>query len=131
MSSNIVTSGMTEEKRTQSHDFQLNVEKEVQKKVNLATKALLKVECGEEEIKIKPNSGNFKVLSQEVINIRVWGEIKTIEGLAVVKDQHQQTDVRGIPYMVKTEFSVIDVEKAVVHTYLTQTFFMIQGNGVM
>ena len=38
--------------------------------------------------------------------------------------------------MVKTEFSVTDVEtgstqKAVVHTYLTQTFYMIQGNGVM
>ena len=39
--------------------------------------------------------------------------------------------------MVKTEFSVTDVETGstqkavVVHTYLTQTFYMIKGNGVM
>ena len=38
--------------------------------------------------------------------------------------------------MVKTEFCVPDVatgsnEKAVVHTYLTQTYFMIQGNAIM
>ena len=38
--------------------------------------------------------------------------------------------------MVKTEFSVMDVktgstEKAVLHTYKSKTFFMIQGNAVM
>ena len=62
-------------------------------KVNLSSNAIIQVECGEEEIKIKLNSDNFKVLSQEVVNILVGGEIKTKEGVAIVKDQHQQTDV--------------------------------------
>ena len=136
MSSTIVTSDIIQEKRTQSHGFKLNVEEQVQRKVQHANKAVMKVECNTEEIKIKPNSGNFKVLSEEIIKLKVGEEIKTFEGVAVVKDQHQQTDLRGIPYMVKTEFLVTDVatgsnQKAVVHTYMTQTFFIIQGNGVM
>ena len=136
MSSVTVTSDIIEEKRTQAHAFKLNVEQQVQRKVQHASKALLKVECKDEEIKIKPNSGIFKVISEALTNIKVGEEIKTYEGVAVVKDQHQQTDIRGIPYMVKTEFLVTDVatgsnQKAVVHTYLSQTFFMIQGNGVM
>ena len=136
MSSTTVTSAVSEDKRTQGHDFKLNVEQQVQRKVQHAAKALMKVESNDETVKIKPNSGNFKVLSQEFVNIKVGDEIKSPEGVAVVKDQHQQTDIRGIPYMVKTEFLVTDVatgsnQKAVIHTYLTQTYFMIQGNEVM
>ena len=66
-------------------------------KVHPASKALLKVECNDEEIKIRPNCGSFSTLLEELINIKVKKEIKTYEGTAVVKDQHKQTDLRGIP----------------------------------
>ena len=125
-----------EEKRTKIHDFNLDVQKQVQRKIEHANNAVLKVEINNEEIKLKPNSGNFKVLSEEVLKLKVGDVIGSNDALAQVKDQHQQTDLRGIPYMMKTEFIVTDVatgfnQKAVLHTYLTQTFFMVQGKGAM
>ena len=89
----------------------------------------MKVEINNEEIKLKPNSGNYKVLPEEVLKLKVEDKIGS-KDWAEVKDQHQQTDFRGIPYMVKTEFIVTDVatgsnHKFVIHTYLTQTYFMV------
>ena len=123
-------------KRSQTHDFKLNIEQQVGRKIEHASKALMKVELNEEEIKIKPNSGNFKMLSEEVLKLKVGEKIKNNVGVAEVKDQHEQTDINGTPYMVKTEFLVTDVasgsnQKAVLHTYLSQTYFMIQGNGII
>ena len=53
---------------------------------------------------------------------------------AIVTDQYYQVDRNQTPFIVKTEFTVKNVEtgiekKAVLHTYLTTTFFMIQGKG--
>ena len=68
--------------------------------------------------------------------MKIGDEIKSKYGIAVVKDKYEQTDINKIPYMSKTEFAVTDIEtnstqKAVLHTYYTQTFLMIQGKGVM
>ena len=89
-----------------------------------------------EEIKIFPNSGNFKLLAEEVLKLKVGDEIKSKEAIATVKDQYQQTHFKGTPYMVKTELHVMDLangcsNKVVMHTYLSRTFFMIQGKGMM
>ena len=129
-----LTKVQVEEVRSKSHDFSLNIGEQVQRKVLDADKALLKVETNQDEIKIKPNSGNFKCLSEEVNKLKIGDEINTNEAVAIVKDKYEQTDTKKIPYMVKTEFLVTDVvtkssKKAVLHTYLTQNSFMIQGNG--
>ena len=134
--SNDLSTVEVETSRTKAHDFKLNVEEQVQRKVMHSLKAVLKVETNDEDIKIRPNSGNFKVLSEEIKKLKVGDEIKYKEGSAVVKDQYEQTDINKVPYMLKTEFLVTDVvnnsqQKAVLHTYLSQTFFMIQGQGVM
>ena len=124
------------DKRTKNHAFTLNVEEQVKRKINDADKVLLKIEKNEDDIKIHPNSGNFKVISEEVLNLQVGQEFKSDEVLAKVTDIHQQSDKNKVVFMVKTEFSVMDVktgstEKAVLHTYKSKTFFMIQGNAVM
>ena len=135
-SSNDLSTVEVETSRTKAHDFKLNIEEQVERKVMHALKAVLKVETNDKDIKIRPNSGNFKVLSDEIKKLKVGDEIKYKEGSAVVKDQYEQTDINKVPYMLKTEFLVTDVvnnsqRKAVLHTYLSQTFFMIQGQGVM
>ena len=131
--------------RSKEHNFKINEFKQVQKKVNDASKALVKVEYREDHIKIKPNSGNFKVISDQVKKMKV-GDMITFQGGATatgaittgatarVTDQHYQVDAKQIPFMVKTEFSVDDfktatTKKAVLHTYISSTFFMIQGKG--
>ena len=122
--------------RSKTNDFILNVQEQIQRKVQHAAKALLKIENNPEEIKIIPNSGNFKVLAEEVIKLKVGEEIKTKEAVATVTDQYQQTDFKGSPYLVETEFQVEEIasgcsNKAVMHTYLSRTFFMIQGKEMM
>ena len=62
----------------------------------------------------------------------VQGEVAS----ARVTDKNTQTDKNGVPFLIKTEFCVTDVvtgfqQKAVLHTYLTKSFFMIQGKGKM
>ena len=52
--------------RSKEHNFQINQVKQVQKKVNHASKSLVRVEHKEDHIKVKPNSGCFKVLSERV-----------------------------------------------------------------
>ena len=116
-----------EEIRSKSHEFKLNVEKQINRNIEDAHKEVLKVKNNEEEIKIRPNSGNIKVIAEEVLKLKVGHEFKNEEAIATVKDVHQQTDSKNIPFMVKTEFSVTDVkakisEKAVLHTYITKTF---------
>ena len=49
--------------RATTQNFTLNVVKQEQRKINDADKALMKVENNEEDIKIRPNSGCFKVIS--------------------------------------------------------------------
>ena len=76
------------------------------------------------------------MLSEEVIKLKVGDKIEGTEATATVRDQHKQTDVNKVPYMVKTEFLLTNVAtgesgKAVLHTYLTQTYFMVQGNKSM
>ena len=67
--------------------------------------------------------------------MNIGDEIRFETGpVAKVTDQHFQHDRNKVPFMVKTEFIVKDVElksekKAVLHTYLSTTFFMIQGKG--
>ena len=135
-SSNVVNNVEVKPIRTHAHDFKLNIEEQVQRKIEHSVKVILKVELNEEEIKIRPNSGNLKVLSEEIMKLKVGDVIKYDDVTAVVKDQHEQTDVNKIPYMIKSEFLVKDVvngseQKAVLHTYVSQTFFMIQGKGIM
>ena len=134
ISTQSIVNGVVSPTRTAAHNFKLNVEEQVQRKIEHATKAILKVEINKEDIKIKPNSGNFKVISEEIKKFKIGDEIKSKDGIAVVKDKYEQTDINKIPYMSKTEFSVTDIEtnstqKAVLHTYYTQTFLMIQGKG--
>ena len=69
------------------------------------------------------------------MKLNVGDKLKTEElATATVTDKHWQVDKNKVPYMLKTEFIVKNVktfteEKAVVHTYLTTTCFMIQGKG--
>ena len=110
------------------------MQEQVQRKVLHASKALIKVGKNDEEIKIFPNSGNFKVLAEEVIKLKVGDEINTKEALATVKDQYQQyqqTDIKGTPYMIKTEFHVLDVANGSSNKAVMHTFFMIQGKCKM
>ena len=123
--------------RSKEHDIKINRIKQVQKKVDDASKALIMVEFKDDNIKIKPNSGNFKAISDELMKLSIGNEIKN-EGtaLAIVADQHSQVNKDQIPFLVKTEFSVKNIkknsiEKAVLHTYITTTCFMIQGKGRM
>ena len=125
-----------EETRNKVHNFTLNVEEQVKRKVQHAGSVMLKVERSDDVIKIRPNSGNFKVLSEEMQKIKVGEKITTKEAVAIVTDQVEQTDIKGISHMTKTEFNVTVVttgisQKAVMHTYTSQTYFMIQGNGTM
>ena len=122
--------------RSKQHEITLNVEKQVMKKVEDLEKALIMTEVNSEEIKIITNSGNFKVLSEELKKLQPGEDIKCEVSIAKVTDTHTQTDKNGVPFVIKTEFSVKDVatdfqQKAVVHTYLTKSFFMIQGKGKM
>ena len=131
-----VATEKVEQVRIKVHDFTLNQEEQVQRKIDHASKAMLKVEINNEEIKIKPNSGVFKVLAEEIVKLKVGDEIRTKTAVGIVKDQHQQTDNKSVPYMIKSEFLVKDLatgfsQKAVLHTYLSQTYFMIQGKGAM
>ena len=91
-------------------------------------------EVNSEEVKIITNSGNFKYISEEVLKLQIGGEIKNDIATARVQDIHTQTDKNGIPFMVKTEFQVKDVKtgvqnKAVLHTYLSKTFFYDSRKG--
>ena len=118
------------------HDFSLNMEDKVSGRKDFPSKAVMKVEINPNEIKISTTPGLFKGLSAEILNLNVKDEIKTKEGIAIVKDQHNQTDNKGNPYMVKTTFLVSDVktgleETAVLHTYQTKRYFMVLGKGVM
>ena len=121
--------------RKKEHDIKINRLKQVQKKVDDASKALIRVEYKNDDIKIMTNSGNFKMISEEVMKLDMGDEMKTDrEPIASVTDKHWQVDINQIPYMVKTEFRVKNTttnfdEKAVLHTYLTTSCFMIQGNG--
>ena len=62
--------------RIKEHNIQINRTKQIQKKVDDASKALIQVEFKEDNVKIKPNSGNFKVISDEVIKLSVGDEVK-------------------------------------------------------
>ena len=97
--------------RNKVHDFKLNQIKHVQKKVEDASKALVRVEYKDNHIKIKPNSGNFRVLSTAVKKMKIGDEIKNEnEHIAKVTDQHFQIDSKQVPFLVKTEFSVKDIK---------------------
>ena len=117
--------------RSKEHNLKINQTKQVQKKVNDASKSLVRVD----HIKIKPNSGCFKVISDKVKKMKVGDQIEVgNESTATVTDQYYQVDRQQTPFMVKTEFTVHNVKtgsekKAVLHTYITTTFFMIQGKG--
>ena len=118
------------------HDFTQNMEDKGVNKIDIPSKAVMRVEISPNEIKINTNPGLFNVLSEEILKLNVKDEIKTKEGVATVKDQLNQTDIKGNPYMVKTTFNVTDVqtgleETAVLHAYQTKTYFMVQGQGVM
>ena len=122
--------------RNKEHDITLDIVKQVQNKINDSERALIMTEINNEEIKIITNSGCFKAISEEVVKIKVGDEIKSEVAIARVTDQHYQNDKNGTTFMVKTEFRVTDVathfqQKSVLHTYLTKTFFMIQGKGKM
>ena len=125
-----------DDSRSKAHDFPLNVKEQVERKILHAGRIPIKVEMNEEEIKIKPNSGSFKAIYEEVLKLNVGDKIQGKDAVASVTDKHEQTDIHKITYMVKTEFLVENVAtgetgKAVLHTYLTQTYFMIQGKKIM
>ena len=61
--------------RSKEHSFKLNQVKQVQKKIQDASKTLIRVEYKDDHIKIKPNSGNFKVLSTTVKKLKVGDKI--------------------------------------------------------
>ena len=121
--------------RSKAHNFQLNEMKAVQKKVNAASKSLVRVEFKDDHIKVKPNSGVFQKTSEKVKGMKVGDKVQIDDkAIATVTDQHYQLYRKNIPFMVKTEFLVNVREtglekKAVLHSYLTTTFFMIQGKG--
>ena len=76
------------------------------------------------------------MLTEELVKLKIGDEVKTKDGIATVKDLYQQTDAKGTPYMVKTEFHVMNLgngcsNKVVMHTYLSRTFFMLQEKGMM
>ena len=109
----------------------------MQKKVNDASKTLVRVEHKEDHIKIKPNSGWFKVISDKVKKMKVGDKIELgyeVTVTVTVTDQYYQVDRTQTPFIGKTEFNVKNVKtgsekKAVLHTYITTTFLMIQGKG--
>ena len=75
--------------RSKEHDFKINQIKQVQKKVGDASNALIRVEYKEDHIKIKPNRGNFKVISEEVKKMKCGDEIRfEIGPIAKVTDQY-------------------------------------------
>ena len=122
--------------RSKQHDITLNVVKQVQKKIDDSEKALIMTEINKEEIKIITNSGNFKAIFEEVNKLKTGNELVSEIANARVTDQHAQTDKNGVPFMIKTEFRVTDIatgfqQKAVLHSYITKGFFMIQGKGKM
>ena len=132
----MVSTEKVNESRSKAHDIVLNVHDQVERKILHAGNSVMRVEVNEEEIKIKTNSGSFKALSEEIIKLNVGDKIEGTEATATVRDHYEQTDINKIPYMVKTEFFVTNVKtgesgKAVLHTYLTQTYFMVQGNKIM
>ena len=121
--------------RSKEHNIQINQIKQVQKKVNDASKSLVRIEYKDDHIKIKPNSGCFMVISDKVKEMKVGDIIKMDDKtIATVTDQHLQVDRNKVPFIMKTELIVKKVEtgsenKAVLHTYITTTFLMIQGKG--
>ena len=122
--------------RSKQHDISLNVVKQVQKKIDDSEKALIMTEVNKEEIKIITNSGNFKAIFEEVDKLKNGDNLVSDIANARVTDQHAQTDKNGVPFMIKTEFRVTDIatgfqQKAVLHSYMTKGFFMIQGKGKM
>ena len=70
----------------------------------------LEVEFKINNIKVKPNSGNFKVISDEVLKLNVGDEIKAEGNVAIVTDQHLQVDTKQVPFIAKTEFNVKNEE---------------------
>ena len=64
-----------EDSRSTKHEFAVNIEEQVQRKVAHASKALLKIERNDQEIKIIPNSGNFQVLAEDIVKLKVGDEI--------------------------------------------------------
>ena len=122
--------------RSKQHDITLNVVKQVQNKIDDSEKALIMTEINKEEIRIITNSGNFKAIFEEVNKLKTGNELVSEIDNARVTDQHAQTDKNGVPFMIKTEFRVTDIamgfqQKAVLHSYITKGFFMIQGKGKM
>ena len=95
--------------RSKQHDITLDIAKQVQNKVDASEKALIMTEVNTEEIKIITNSGNFKVISEEVMKLNNGNEIKGDVATAKVTDQNSQKDKNGVAFMIKTEFSVTDV----------------------
>ena len=73
---NIVKS---EETRSKVHNFTLNMEEQVKRKIQHAGSALLNVEINDDDIKIRTNSGNFKVLSEEMLKLKVGDKIENTE----------------------------------------------------
>ena len=65
-----------EETRSKVHNCTLNVEEQVKRKIHHAASALLKVEINDDDIKIRPNSGNFKVHSEEMLKLKVGDKLK-------------------------------------------------------
>ena len=115
--------------RSKAHNFQINQVKAVQKKVNEASKSLVRVEFKEDHMKIKPNSGSFQKVVEKVKKLKIGDTIKLNDGeTATVVDQYFQIDRNNIPFMVKTEFLLKITEtgiEAVLHSYITTTYFMI------
>ena len=71
---------------------------------------MLKVEIYDDDIKIWPNSGNFKVLSEEMLKFKVGDKIENTESIAIVKDQVEKTDIKEISFIAKTEFQVTNIK---------------------
>ena len=70
----ILTQDVLKSRKNKTNGLSLNVEKQVERKIE---EALIKVENNEEEIKIRPNSGKFKVISEDVLGLTVGQEFKT------------------------------------------------------
>ena len=83
--------------RKKEHDIKINRLKQVQKKVDDASKALIRVEYKNDDIQIKTNSGNFKIISEEVMKLNMGDIMKTGgDTIATVTDKFWQVDTQII-----------------------------------
>ena len=88
-------------RRIKEHNLQINRTKQVQKKVDDASKALIQVGFKTDNVKVKPKSGNFKVISDEMLKLNVGDKIKSKGNVATLTDHNLQVDTNKVPFIEK------------------------------